>query len=222
MSKKLVIIGGEGNGGVIAACVEDNRRRFGDDEYEVVGFINDFLPVGADINGVPVIGGTDDVVHLLDSDFYFMYAIHMIGRGFLRERIFNRMAIPADRLATIVHRSAFVAPSVTLAPGAFVMANCYIGPATSIGQCTLVMANCVVGHNDEIGPFNHISAGAVMSSVIKTGKFVDVCLGARVMEKLTLGDYSVAGAGALVLKDIPSREVHVGSPAKFLRYVSEE
>jgi len=222
MSKKVVIIGGEGNGGVIAACIEDNRRRFGDDEFEVAGFLNDFLPAGADINGAPVLGGTDEVGKLLDGDYWFMYAIHMIGRGPLRERIWERLAIPRQRLATVVHRSAFVAPSVVLEPGAFVMANTYIGPATTVGQCTLVMANCVVGHNDALGPFNHISAGAVVSSWITSGKYADICLATTVIEKVTLGDYSVAGAGALVLKDIPAREVHIGRPAKFSRPISAD
>ena len=41
-SKKVVIIGGEGNGGVIASAIEDNRNRYGDLEWEVAGFINDF------------------------------------------------------------------------------------------------------------------------------------------------------------------------------------
>lgn len=42
MNKKVIIIGGEGNGGVIAACIEDNRKRFGDLEWEVAGFVNDY------------------------------------------------------------------------------------------------------------------------------------------------------------------------------------
>ena len=39
MNKKVIIIGGEGNGGVIAACIEDNRKRFGDLEWQVAGFV---------------------------------------------------------------------------------------------------------------------------------------------------------------------------------------
>ena len=84
------------------------------------------------------------------------------------------------------------------------------------------MANCVIGHNDDIGPFNHISAGAIVSSYIKTGKFVDICLGTKVIEKVTMGDYSVAGAAALVLKDVPEKEVHVGNPAKYRRHIRED
>lgn len=222
MTKKVLIIGGEGNGGVIAACIEDNQRRFAVDEYEVAGFINDFIPLGGEINGYPVVGGTADIADFLAEDFYFMYAIHMIGKGSLREKVFAELEIPRERLATVVHRSAFLASNAVLEPGAFVMANCYIGPATKIGQCTLIMANCVIGHNNDIGPFNHVSAGAVVASYIQTGKFVDICLGATVIEKVCLEDYSVAGAGSLVLKTIPTREVHVGRPAKLLRMVDHE
>lgn len=58
MNKKVIIIGGEGNGGVIAACIEDNRKRFGDLEWEVAGFVNDYE---TQVCGYPVLGGTDDV-----------------------------------------------------------------------------------------------------------------------------------------------------------------
>lgn len=223
MKKKLIVIGGEGNGGVIMSCIEDNIRRFGDREYTVYGWLNDFKALGEEVNGYPVLGGTGDAARFLDDpEVFFMWAVHVIGRGPMREKLFAKAGIPAKRFGVVVHKSAFVAPNTVLEPGAFVMANTYIGPATRIGQCTLVMANCVVGHNDDIGPFNHISAGAVVSSYIKTGKFVDICLASRVVEKVTLGDYSVAGAGALVLKDIPAREVHLGSPAVFHRFIKED
>ncbi len=223
MKKKVIIIGGEGNGGVIVSCIEDNARRFHDEEYEVVGWLNDYIEIGKNINGYPVLGKTEDAKRYFDKDdVFFMWAVHVIGRGPMRERLFHSLKIPIEKFATIVHRSAFVAPNTTLEPGSFVMANTYIGPACHIGQCTLIMANCVVGHNDNIGPFNHISAGAIVSSYITTGKFVDICLGTKVIEKLTLGDYSVAGAAALVLKNIPEKEVHVGNPAVFKRMIRED
>ena len=58
MNKKVIIIGGEGNGGVIAACIEDYRIRFGDLEWEVAGFVIDY---DTQVCGYPVLGGTDDV-----------------------------------------------------------------------------------------------------------------------------------------------------------------
>ena len=125
MNKKVIIIGGEGNGGVIAACIEDNRRRFGDPEWEVAGFVNDYE---TQVCGYPVLGRTDDVGKLLENpEYHFMWGIHMIGRNILTEKTFRRVNIPRERFATIVHKTAFVADSAILEPGAFVMSNCYVG-----------------------------------------------------------------------------------------------
>lgn len=220
MSKKVIIIGGEGNGGVIASCIEDNRKRFNDLEWKVVGFVNDYEK---EVCGYPVLGGTDDVKKLLkNEEYYFMWGIHMIGRNVLTEKVFNKVNIPIDRFATIIHKTAFIADSAILEPGVFVMANSYIGPQARIGLCTLIMSNSMIGHNTVVGSLCHFSVGSITSSYITIGKCSDVTLGARVLEKRKIGDFAVAGAGSLVTKDIPDYEIHIGSPAKFLKRVKED
>jgi len=218
MNKKVIIIGGEGNGGVIASCIEDNRERFNDFEWKLSGFLNDFEK-GKEINGYPVLGGTDEIEKFLKKDYYFMYAIHMIGRNVKSEEVFNKMNIPIHRFATIVHKTAFVAKNAVLEPGVFVMSNSYIGPAAIIGYCTLIMANALIGHNTTVGPLCHFSVGSITSSYISIGKVSDVALGARVLEKRNIGNYAVAGANSLVTQDIPDYEIHIGSPAKFMKKV---
>jgi len=221
MDKKVIIIGGEGNGGVVAACIEDNRKRFNDQEWEVAGFLNDF-EIGKEINGYPVLGGTDDISKFLKKDYYFIYAIHMIGRNIKSEEIFLKMNIPYDRFATIVHKTAFIAGNAFIGPGVFIMSNCYIGPASKIGQCTLVMANSLIGHNTTVGRLCHFSVGSITSSCVNIGNVSDVALGAKVLDKRNLGNYCVAGANSLVTHDIPDFEIHVGSPARFMKRVQTD
>lgn len=219
MNKKVVIIGGDGNGGVIASCIEDNRRRFGDFEWEVAGFVNDFEESGQ-INGYPVLSGTDDFDKLLNnSEYYFMYAIHMIGRNVKSEEVFKGLNIPDDRFATIIHKTAFIANNAIIEPGVMVMSNCYVGPMARIGKCSLMMANSLIGHNTTVGRLCHFSVGSITSAYVTIGNVSDVTLGARVLEKRSLGDYAVAGAHSLVTRDIPDYEIHVGSPAKFMKKV---
>ena len=104
MNKKVIIIGGEGNGGVIAACIEDNRRRFGDPEWEVAGFVNDYE---TQVCGYPVLGRTDDVGKLLENpEYHFMRAIRIIARNIHTEQTVRRVNIPRELLATNVHKSA--------------------------------------------------------------------------------------------------------------------
>lgn len=220
MSKKIVIIGGEGNGGVISSCIEDNRNRFNDFEWEVVGFVNDFE---GSVCGYPVLSGTDDINKLIDNtDYYFMWGIHMIGRNILTEKIFNKVNIPIKRFATIIHKTAFVSKSAILEPGVFIMSNCYVGPQAHIGKCSLMMANSMIGHNTKVGPLCHFSVGSITSSYVNIGLCSDVTLGAKVIEKRNIGNYAVAGAGSLVTHDIPDYEIHVGTPAKFLKRVRED
>lgn len=218
MSKKVIIIGGEGNGGVVASLIEDNRARYGDLEFEVAGFLNDFEK-GKKINEYPVLGGTDEIKKFLEEDYFFIYAIHMIGRNVLTEHVFDKMNIPAERFATVVHKSAFVANNAILEPGVVIMSNTYIGPKAHIGSCSLVLANSLIGHNTKIGKLCHFSVGSITSSYIEIGKASDVTLGARVLEKRKIGNYAVAGAHSLVTKDIPDYEIHIGTPAKFLKKV---
>jgi sugar O-acyltransferase (sialic acid O-acetyltransferase NeuD family) len=219
-NKPVIIIGGEGNGGVIASCIEDNRSRFGNKDWLVAGFLNDFEK-GKEINGYPVLGGTDEIDSFLKSDenYYFMYAIHMIGRNVKSEDLFQDMNIPLTRFATIVHQTAFIANNAILAPGVFVMSNSYIGPGAKIGHCTMIMANALIGHNTNVGPLCHFSVGSITSSYVHIGKASDVALGARVLEKRTIGNYAVAGANSLITRDIPDYEMHFGSPAKFIKNV---
>jgi sugar O-acyltransferase (sialic acid O-acetyltransferase NeuD family) len=219
MNKKLIIIGGEGNGGIVAACIEDNRKRYNDPEWEVAGFLNDFEK-GKTIIRYPVLGGTDDISKFLKEDYHFMFAVHMIGRNVKSDQLFRKMDIPLDRLATVVHKSAFIADSVIAEPGVFIMANAYIGPMTRIGFGTFIMSNALVGHHTAIGPLCQLSLGSVTGSYVTIGRASNVALGAKVLERIKIGDYAVAGANALITKDIPDYEMHTGSPAKFLKKVS--
>jgi len=220
MNKKVVIVGGEGNGGVIASCIEDNRERYNDNEWEVIGFVNDYVQ---EVCGYPVLGKIEDIPVLLkNEEYYFMWGMHTIGRNPLIEKTFKRANIPTNRFATIVHKSAFVAKSAILEPGVFVMANCYVGPQAHLGLCCMMMANSIIGHNTEVGPLCHFSVGSTTSSYDKIGKCSSISFGTVVLEKKNIGDFAVAGACSLVTHDIPDYEIFVGQPARFMKKVKED
>ena len=84
MNKKVIIIGGVGNGTVIAHAISDANKR-GYNEWECVGFLNDNLSKGDDIESFPVLGKLRDIQHFIDEGYYFIYAIYRINRK--QERI---------------------------------------------------------------------------------------------------------------------------------------
>ena len=215
MSKKVVIVGGEGNGGVIAACIEDNRHRFGDLEWEVAGFVNDFEQ---EVCGYPVLGTTKDIPTLLKNpEYYFMWGIHLVARNVLTEKMFREAAIPRERFATIIHKTAFIGQGAVIEPGVMVMSNCYVGPGAHIGLCSLIMANCSIGHNTYIDELCHCSVGAIMTGYSKMSLCSDLAVGATLLAYKVVGKFAMAGAASLVSHDIPDYEIHAGVPAKYLK-----
>lgn len=220
MSKKVVIIGGEGNGGVVASCIEDNRKRFDDMEWEIVGFVNDFEK---SVCGYPVIGGLADIPRLIaETDYYFSWAIHLISRNIKTVEMFKEANIPENRLATIIHKSAFVADNAILEPGCFVMSGCYVGPNAHIGKCTLIMANCSIGHNVKMGPLCHCSVSSIVTSYATMGICADMAIGSACLSFVEVGDYAMVGARALATKNVPMKEIHIGTPAKFMKMMRED
>ncbi len=220
MSKKVVIIGGEGNGGVIASAVEDNRQRYCDEEWEVVGFINDFEQ---QVDGYPVIGKMSDLHRLIaETDYYFSWAIHLVGRNYKTAEMFREANIPEERLATIIHKSAFIGKGAIIKPGAFVMYNSYIGPNAYVGKCSLVMANCSIGHDTHIDDICHCSVGAIMTGYSRLEFCSDLAVGATLIAYKVVGKYSMVAANALGTHDIPEGEIWAGTPAKFLKPMKKD
>ena len=220
MSKKVVIIGGEGNGGVIASAIEDNRNRFGDMEWEVAGFLNDFEK---EVDGFPVIGKLGDLSRLLETtDYYFSWAIHLVGRNYKTAEMFESANIPDDRLATIVHKSAFIGKGATLYPGSFIMYNAYIGPNAHIGKCSLVMANCCIGHDTFIDSICHCSVGAIMTGYSRLEYCSDLAVGSTLIAYKVVGKYSMVAANSVATHDVPEGEIWAGTPAKLLKLMNKE
>jgi acetyltransferase EpsM len=219
--KSVIIIGGLGNGSVIAAALDDAARR-GARDWAMAGYLNDRLKVGDLIEGYPVLGGLDQIQTYLRDDYFFIYTIYRIDGPDRRVGLFGKLSIPDERLATFIHPAAYVAPNAVLGPGCIIMPQASISANARLGRCNLVMVNATIGHNSEIGDFCHIAAQSCISSFVRLGRGVHVGLNATIREGLNLGDYSTVAMGAVLLNDIGEYEIWAGVPAKMLRLAEKE
>jgi len=219
-SKPVLILGGLGNGSVVAAAMEDAAHR-GDREWEVAGYLNDRISPGEEIEGVPVLGPLAEVPHYLDQGYFFLNTIYRIDGQEYRQTLFEDLRIPEERLATVIHPLSYIAPDVRLGRGSVIMPYAMISPGVRLGKCCLVMVGASLGHNTEIGDYCHFAAQSCVGAYISIGRGVHIGLNASVRENVTIGDGATLAMGAVLLKDIGSREIWGGVPAKFLR-MSEE
>lgn len=214
--KKVIILGGIGNGSVIANAIL-HANNIGYNEWQVVGFLNDREEKGSSIEGFPILGKLSDVRKFIEQDYYFINTIYRIDGQNERLELFEAMRIPDERLATFVHPSAYVAPSVVLGPGTVVMPQVSLSSGSVYGRGCLIMVAATVGHNNEIGDYCHIAAQACVGSYLKIGKGVHIGLNATIRENLIIGEGATVGMGAVLLKNVPAGEIWAGNPAKFIR-----
>lgn len=219
--KEVIIIGGLGNGSVIAAALDNTAAR-GYDEWVMAGYLNDRMAKGDDLEGHPVLGQLSDVHHFLDRGYFFIYTIYRIDGQDRRLKLFEGLNIPDERLATFIHPKAYVAGNVEIGPGSVIMPNASISPGTRLGRGCLVMVGATIGHNNEIGDYCHFAAQACLGAYLKVGNGVHIGLNASVRENLTLGDYSTLAMGGVLLNDMGAYEIWSGVPAKFLRQAQKE
>lgn len=215
--KKLIVIGGEKAIG-IAECINHNRKYYDDHEFEFMGLLND-LEEG-NIRGFPVLGKTRDCGdYFHDENIFFSFAIHLIGKNQIGESLFDKLKIPTEKLATVIHRSVVKLDSAKLDPGVTVLAQSYIS-SVHLEKGVYVSPNCTVCHGSKVGELSYISMGSVVGSMVTLGNSVSVGMGANIIEKSTVGDYAVVAAGAVVIGNVPAECIYGGVPAKFIRKIN--
>ena len=215
--RKVAILGGVGNGTVVAAAIE-HARRMGATDLEVAGFLNDREPIGKQLDMFPVIGHLSDTRQLLDEGYWFVNTILRIDGNRERIALFESLNIPDERLATFVHPMAYVAPSVQLGPGCIIMPQVAMSPASRLGKGCIMMVGATMGHDNIVGDFCHFAAQSCTGSYLKIGKGVHIGFNATIHEGFSIGDYATLGMGGVLKHDIQEGEIWAGNPARFLRY----
>lgn len=216
MSRKIIILGGVGNGSVIANAIIDANQR-GDLEWEFAGYLNDRVAGGGKIEDHPVLGKLADWRKFAGQGCFFINTIYRIDGQQQRIDLFESLKIPDDRLATFVHPLAYVAPNARLGPGIAVMPQATISSAAALARGCLVMVGATILHNAEIGKYCHFAAQCCVGAGMKIGDGVHIGLNATTRENLTIGRNATLGMGSVLIKDIGENEIWVGTPARFLR-----
>lgn len=122
---------------------------------------------------------------------------------------------------TLIHPSAQVADGVIIGIGCFIAALSNIDPACRIGDACIVNKLSNISHDSQIDNGVHICGGVTIAGSVSVGECCCIGIGSRIIEKISIGDHVIVGAGAVVIKDLPSNCTAVGIPAKIIKTHAE-
>jgi len=194
----IIIFGGGGHG----KTVIDLIRSLG--TYRIVGVIDDGLPPGSEVLGVPVLGGEKNLAEWIARGVHLaVNAVGGIGNPTVRIQVFEKMEKAGFSFPILVHPSAVVERSATLEPGVQVFAHTYIGSAARVGFGSVINVGAIVHHDCVLGRVVNLSPGATLAGNVHVGNYAQIGMLATVNLKISVGENARLGNGCTVKGDVP-------------------
>lgn len=186
-------------------------------EWSILGFIDDTIPEGQEINGFPVLGNTK----WFCDNHNNVGCLVAIGDPRMKRRVVQKLEKYDVDFVNAVHPNVIMSDSVDVGKNVIICAGCILTVNIKLGNHTILNLNSTVGHDAIIEDYCSIMPSVKINgnSHIKQGVYIGS--GATIIQDISVGCWSIIGAGAVVVKDIPDRVTAVGMPAKPVKTLLE-
>ena len=186
---------------------------------EVVGFLDDDEKYsGKEVTGIPVFGTTAMLPELKGK--YGVEAVYCpIGSNKTRVHFLELARSLGYKTPNFIHRTVVIGPNVTIADeGVYILQATQIMPFVSIEKDVMISAGSNIIHHCHLSQGTFISNGVNFGAFVLAEKYAYIGMGSTVMTGVkVVGEDCLVGAGAVVVKDVPSKAIVAGVPAKVLR-----
>jgi sugar O-acyltransferase (sialic acid O-acetyltransferase NeuD family) len=186
---KLLVVGAGGHGRSVAEAAELCGA------FEILGFLDDSVPVGDLILGYPVLGS---VASLTDHRNLFDQAIVAIGNNKVREGLMQKLSDDAMTIATVIHPKAFVSPRAVIGSGSAIMAGAIVGTEAQVGMGSIVNCGAIVDHHAQVKDFGHLGVNACMAGGSVLGRGAWMQAGSSLGYGIVIPDGTTMRAGEAV------------------------
>ena len=176
MSKEKLLLGGAGGFGRMVA--EQAMLQYD------CAFVDDGQSVGAEICGIPVVGGLADLPELRKE---YSLLVVGIGNNQFRAQVYEKAKSLGYAFPNIIAPSAYVSPFAEVGCGCVVLQNACIQNGASVGSGVLLNAG-TVGDYALIYTSSVIRTGATVGKFARIGSNCTICNNATVLDGAVVSD----------------------------------
>lgn len=204
MNKGVVIVGA---GGHAKVCIELLRAM--------------------DVSVACCIGGEDSGDRCLDLPVYkgdahlerlraegHDAAFIAIGSNALRQRLGRFARQLGYRLVNAISPAATISPTASLGAGVAIMAGAVVNASSTIADLTIINTLASVDHDCQIEEAAHIAPHCGLAGNVSVGERTFLGVGCKVIPEIVIGPDVLAGAGSVIVSNVPAGSRIAGVPAK--------
>lgn len=191
-----------------------------DEGIEVIHLFDNKLSIESPLPGVPVsygVSGLNAFVEYLNSENLSPADIDCVaaiggGHGKAREAMTQLMVSHGFAPRSLIHRTAIISSTADIGKNVQLLAGSIIGAFATVGDYTIINSGANVDHDCKIGRICHLGPLAALAGEVAVDNNVFIGTNATVLPRISIGADSVIGAGAVVIKSVPTGSVIIGNP----------
>lgn len=209
--KRLALIGSK----EFAQQIRSYAENTGD--YFVVGYFDDFENVGTLKEGLPILGGIEDIESVYKDDIFdcIFFASGYNNFGF-RESVFVKLKGKVP-FANIIMKGAYIHPTASIGEGVFIGVGSTIDSGSVVEDNVFIHGYTYIAHDNRIGAHTYISGRCNTAGFCSIGKrnFIGICV--CMSDNVSVCDDVWIGLACVVAKNIKQPGKYMSPAAKLYK-----
>lgn len=210
--KRIAIYGAGGLGREVAGGIV-RINHAGRQQWEIVGFFDDNIPVGAQVSHYGnVLGGIDEL-----NNYEEPLALAIaVGAPKTRKLIHDRITNPNISFPNLIAPSFRILDKQTfeIGEGNIIQDNCSVTCDVKLGSFNVFNGSNAMGHDVSVGNFNVLMPGVRLSGEVSIGDCNLLGVDSIVLQRVKVGNNVTVGAGSVMMTKPKDGFTYIGIPAK--------
>ena len=210
MSQNIIIVGAGGFGREVQWLIERINKDKTEKKWNLIGYVDDGMQIGTDVNGVPVLGGIDYLQKLKEP----VNAVCAIGNAEIRKKVIQKLT-ENERIdfPNLIDPFVQLSEKIKMGRGNIICAGTILTVDIVLQDFVILNLDCTVGHDVQLDSYVTVYPSVNISGNVIVGGACELGTGAQIIQGRVLKEKTIVGAGAVVINDLPGYCTAVGVPA---------